>query len=324
MSEKLTTRGASVSAVSTKDAFGAWLAHHQSSARMSLQKMAAEPLSSVMTCLVLGIALALPVSLFVVTENIKVLSGSWNDNPQISVFVRHNISPASTLALGSKLQQISGVVSVVYISPESGLEQFQQYAGFGEALKLLDENPLPAVYVIKPISADSGSLTLLSQQLKALPEIEYVQLDLAWIQKLQHILNLAERFIFLFGFLLCLGVVLTIANTIRLAIENRREEIIVVKLVGGTDAFVRRPLLYSGVCYGLAGAVVALMLVVFVTHLLTAPSLQLAMLYESPFSPHGLTTPHALLLLLAGAVLGLSGAWLAAARDLHKFNRLTH
>jgi cell division transport system permease protein len=324
MSEKQTARGASASTVSTKDVFGAWLAHHQFSARMSLQKMAAEPLSSVMTSLVLGIALALPVSLFVVTENIKALSGNWNDNPQVSVFVRQNISSASTLALGNKLQQVSGVLSVVYMSPESALEQFRQYAGFGEALKLLDENPLPAVYVVKPISADAGSLTLLSQQLEALPEVEYVQLDLAWIQKLQRILNLAERFIFLFGFLLGLGVVLTIANTIRLAIENRREEIIVVKLVGGTDAFVRRPLLYSGLCYGLAGAMVALLLVGFVTYLLTGPSLQLALLYESPFLPQGLAVTHALLLLLAGALLGLSGAWLAAARDLHKYNHLTH
>jgi len=323
MSDKNTPRGASANVISTQDTLSAWASHHRFSAVQSLGKIAAEPLSNLMTCLVVGIALALPVSLFVVAENIKALSGNWDANPQVSVYLRQNIPSASALLLGDKLQRIGGVSSVVYVSPESALEEFRKYGGFGEALKLLDENPLPSVYIVKPISADAESVTLLAQQLKGLPEVEYVQMDLAWIKKLQQILKIAERFIFLFGFLLCLGVVLTIANSIRLAIEGRREEIIVVKLVGGTDAFVRRPLLYSGLWYGLLGGLLALLLVLLVIHLLTAPALELALMYQSSFLPKGLAISSALILLSVSTLLGLMGAWLATSRHLRQINTLT-
>ena len=316
MSDRIPQRGASVSAMSTNDALAAWLSHHRFSARLSLQKMIADPLSNFMTCLIVGIALALPASLFVVAENIKRLSGNWDADPQISVFLKPGVSSVTALALNGRLQRAAGVLSVVYVSPEAGLEEFRRYSGFGDALKLLDENPLPAVFLVKPVSIDAEKLNVLLQQLKAYPEVDYVQLDLAWVKKLQQILRLAEQFIFLFGILLCLGVVLAIGNTIRLAIENRRDEIVVVKLVGGTDAFVRRPLLYSGLWYGLAGGLLALILVFFVIHRLTSPSLQLALLYQSSFYPTGFSFIQSLLLLFISGLLGLSGAWVATIRHL--------
>ena len=314
MSDNQNPRGASAHVVSTQDVLAAWFSHHRASARLSLQKILAEPLSSLMICLVIGIAIALPLSLFVVAENMKTLSGNWDDNPQISVYLRMGVQPATAQSLGNKLQAIDGVLSVRYISPETALENFRPYAGFGEAVKLLDDNPLPPVYVVQPLTADANAVARLAQQLKVIPEIEFVQFDLEWVQKLQHLLRLAERFIVWFALMLCLGVILTIANTIRLALENRREEIVVVKLVGGTDAFVRRPLLYTGFWYGLGGGIVAVLLVVLGRYLLTEPAQQLALLYQSHFSPRGLAVSGTLAVLLTSALLGLMGAWLATAR----------
>lgn len=310
------TRGASASKVSMKDSLDGWIAHHKISASGSLQKMFSAPLSSMMTCLVIGIALALPTSLFLIVENIKSMSARLDGDPQMSVFVRHDIPLTEVVALQNKLQRINGVINVEYISPATALQQFKQNSDFSEALQFLDENPLPPVYIIKPLSRDVNELAALSRRLQLMPEVEVVQVDLEWVQKLQQIIIIAERLVFLFGLLLSLGVLLTIGNTIRLAIESRREEIVVVKLVGATDAFVRRPLLYSGFWYGLMGAIVACLLVLCGAYLLSTPSHQLAVMYQSDFVPKGLNFLSVLTLLSTGALLGLAGAWLATSRHL--------
>ena len=309
-------KGATVNKVSDKDAFDAWLAHHYFSARMSLQKIIAEPWSCAMTAVVMGIALALPASLLLLVENVKNLSGRWEGHPQISVYVRQTASPAATLLVEGKLKAISGVKSVRYVSPEAGLETFKQYSGFGDALKWLDQNPLPAVYVIAPTNYDVSEMNALALQIRTFPEVDFVQLDLAWVKKLQQIMQMAERFILVLGSLLCLGALFTVGNTVRLAIENRREEMVVVKLMGATDAYVRRPLLYSGLWFGLMGGVMACLFVLVTMHLLSAPAQQLALLYQSAFKLMGLGWLSGLVLVLSSAFLGLTGAWLAIARHL--------
>jgi len=311
-------KAATVNKVSNKDAFDAWLAHHYLSARVSLQKIVAEPWSNLMVCLVIGIALALPTSLLLVVENIKTLSGHWDGVPRISVYVRQTVSSSATLLLAEKLKHIEGVKSVDYISPDAGLDAFKSYSGFGDALKLLSENPLPAVYVISPVDDSTSGMTFLSMQLRLLPEVEFVQMDMEWVKKLQQIMNMARRFVFIFAVLLGLGVVLNIGNTIRLAIENRREEIVVIKLMGATDAFVRRPLLYTGLWFGLLGGLFACLLTLLMLHLLAGPALQLAALYQSAFKITGLGLPDALRVLLSGGLLGWIGSWLAVARHLSR------
>ena len=309
---------ATVHKVSNQDAFDAWLAHHRVSARTSLQKIFMEPWSNLMACLVIGIALALPTTMWLVVENIKTLSGHWDGTPQISVYIHQSVSPAATLLLADKLKQIGGVKSVYYISPEAGLEAFKGYSGFGDAIQLLGENPLPAVYVISPVDDTANGMTFLSMQLRRLPEVEFVQMDLEWVKKLQQIMKLARRFVFVVAVLLGLGVLLSIGNTIRSAIENRREEIVVVKLMGATDAFVRRPFLYTGIWFGLLGGLLACLLTWLMVYALSGPSLQLAALYQSVFKITGLDFPGALAVLMMGAALGWIGSCLAVARHLSR------
>ena len=96
-----------------------------------------------------------------------------------------------------------------------------------------------------------------AEELQAHPEVAEAVLDMDWLQRLNSLMELSRRLVLAVGGLLVLGVVLILGNTIRLAIENRRDEIVIVKLVGGSNAFVRRPFLYTGLWYGVGGGVFA-------------------------------------------------------------------
>ena len=310
--------GAVTKKISSRDKFNVWIAHHQLSATDSLKKFFAEKTSNFLTCLVIGIALALPAGLLLAIGQIKTIAGRWDGDPQLSVYLHQTVPAATALALAGKLEKMSGVKTIKYISPDSALEEFKNYSGFKEALQFIDENPLPAVYIITPQSHLADEISALSQTLQSIPEVEYIQMDLLWVQKLQQMVVLAERLILLFGILLSIGVLLTIGNTIRLAIESRREEIVVVKLIGATDAYVRRPLLYSGLWLGLVGALLACILILVSAYYLKGPLFQLIGLYQSDFSPEGLNMRFTTSLLLMGPVLGVAGAWLAVMQRLNK------
>ncbi len=312
-------RGASVSKIGWGDRLQAWSSHHKTSALVSLQKLLATPLQSLMTWLVIGIAMALPSGLFLAIDNVKTLGERWDGNPRVTVFLQRGIKEQAALKLRDKIEALEGIASIEYVSPQLALQEFQASSGFGDVLDLLDENPLPPVYIVMPAdrAVSTEELASLSEQLQAFAEVEFVQLDLEWVQRLQQIIAFSQRFAFLLGFLLSLGILLTVGNTIRLAIENRREEIVVVKLVGGTDAFVRRPLLYTGLWYGLVGGIVAWLMVLVGTLVLMGPVRELSALYGSDFSIQGLGFIEVLRLLLISTGLGLAGSWLAVARHLH-------
>jgi cell division transport system permease protein len=276
------------------------------------------PLASLMTWMVIGIALALPSGLYVALANVHAVSQGWDGAAQISLFLRTEINEARGRELAAGLALRPDIHSVRYISRQEALQEFQALSGFGEVLDNLDKNPLPAVIVVRPeqshISASmSGELR---KDLQGLVEVELAQLDLEWVQRLYTMMQIGQRMTTALALLLSLGVLLIIGNTIRLAIENRRDEILVVKLVGGTDQFVRRPFLYMGFWYGLGGGFVAWIIILISLFWLSAPVARLADLYQSQFSLMGLGFVDTLGLWMTGAILGLLGAWMAVARHL--------
>lgn len=302
------------------DRIKSYFANHREVASTSFRRMLKAPLVNLMTWSVIAIAIALPVGLFVFLQNIQQLSSGWDNAVQISVYLKADVSPARGQALARQFEQQADIERVEYISSEQALIEFQQLSGFGEALSYLDENPLPSVIVVHPRTDDSTLLTTktLLSTLQALPEVDQAQLDLEWVQRLYGIMRLAQRSVLALGLLLSLAVLLVIGNTIRLAIEARREEIVVVKLVGGTDAFVRRPFLYTGIWYGLGGGLGAWLIITSILFWLSYPVSSLVGAYSSQFSLSGLGLVESLMLLLSSAMLGLLGAWLAVGRHLSK------
>lgn len=295
-----------------------WLLHHRETANESGRRLLRTPWSSFTTCLVIGIALALPTGLYVVIKNVESLTAGWQGAAQITLYLRDAVSAADGQKLASELSGRDIVATATYVAREKTLAEFREQSGFAEIIDSLDSNPLPAVITVA--LADVPRLprksAALLDELDQLDAVESAQLDLAWLQRLYQMMELGRRFALVLAALLALGVVLVIGNTIRLTIESQRTEIVVVKLVGGTNAFVRRPFLYYGLWYGLGGALCASLVLLAAYFWLQAPLTQLATLYASEAEFSGLGARDTLLMWLAACVLGVLGAWLAVARHL--------
>ncbi len=274
--------------------------------------------NNLMTIAVIGITLALPATLHVFLDKVQNLGANWQDSAQVSLFLKEDVSEQKAMQLLGELRGWPELAELRYISPAQALADFKQHSGLGDALSLLDDNPLPAVLVVHPVDvhATPAAAELLLSRLRKLPEIDIAQLDMEWVQRLHSLIRLAERGVLLLGGLLILAVLFVIGNTIRLAVQSRQDEIVVVKLIGGSDAFVRRPFLYNGMWFGLFGGLLAWLMVNGMLVMLDAPVTRLAALYGSDFSLGLVDVPTTMLMLLSGPVLGLLGAWLATGRHI--------
>ncbi len=274
------------------------------------------PLGSLLTVLVIAIALALPAGMRVFLANVGALSGSWEGAADFTVYLDDAVSEERARELAGEIATRADVDQVEFINRADALEEFRSQSGFGEALDALEDNPLPHALVVRPGQTAVNAMETLAESLDALGETALVQLDTEWVARLRAMLELVERTVDIVSALVALAVVLVIGNTIRLEINNRSTEIEVMKLVGGSDGFIRRPFLYLGFCYGLAGALVAALLVAAALALLEARVRALAELYASVYTLMGLGWRDTLVLLGGGAALGWAGAWIASARHL--------
>jgi len=294
----------------------AWLESHRSSLLDSLRRLGKQPIGSFFTCLVMAVALSLPMGLSLILSNIERLGGSWQRAAQISLYLKLDTSVRDGEALREQIRTLPGVADAEYVSREQALNEFQQQSGLGEALRELPENPLPGVVVVTPNEVDKPALDALRQRLAELPHVELAQLDLVWVERLAAILKLGDRFVFGLTVLLVSALLLVIGNTIRLHIENRRTEIEVIKLVGGTDSYVRRPFLYMGALYGLGAGILSWGVLAFGLNWLNDAVVDLSGLYGSDFALAGVPSADGLSLVLGAVLLGYIGAWIAVARHL--------
>ena len=311
-------KGAARSERNWRHPLRSWLGSHRASARQALHQVRSYPFSSVLTVLVMTIALALPMGLSVLINQVEQLGVNWQKAAQISVYIEDGVSKERQQEQLAAIKTLSGVANAQLLDKELALAEFQQHSGMGDALLQLSYNPLPSVIVVTPSSIEGGAAALepLRDRLAAIDGVEQVQIDLLWVERLAAILGMLERFTGGLGLLLIIALLLVMTNTIRLAIESRREEILVVKLVGGTDAFVRRPFLYIGVLYGLLAGVMAWLLLAAGLAWLNVTVQQVASLYQSDFALIGMPWPDGLTLVMGAMLLGLVGAWLAVGQHL--------
>ena len=295
-----------------------WLLRHAQMSLSSLGRLTRSPINTLMTAAVIGIALALPSGLHLLVDNVRELSSSWDGTASVSLFLNETISDEQAVAVREQIELRPDVAETRLIARAQALEEFRHLSGFGEAVELLDHNPLPAVVVVRPDDGIQGAEAVghLARQLQDYREIDLAQVDLQWVERLGAITRTIERGVLVLAALLAGAVLLIVGNTIRLEIQNRHSEIEIVRLVGGTDAFIRRPFLYEGIWYGLLGAAIGTALVLGSLYLLDGPVRQLAGLYESGFELSVIDPASLLGVVLGGPMLGLAGAWLAVGRHL--------
>jgi cell division transport system permease protein len=296
----------------------AWLTRHAQTSIGSLGRLSQQKLATILTVLVIGIALALPACLHLLISNAQTATGNWNRAVDLTVFLKRPTSVEEAKRTADRIRQRRDVSNVDLIPADEALKEFRRESGFGEAIEALNENPLPHTLVVRPSEEfmSAASLDALATDLRGLPSVEVVQLDTAWVNRLNAILEAIRRGLALTAGLLALGVMVIVGNTIRLDIQNRRAEIEVTKLVGGSDAFVRRPFLYNGIWYGLGGSLTAWIITLGVTGVLREPIGRIAGLYGSDFELGGLDLRATLILLGSGIVLGWLGSYVAATRHL--------
>ncbi|HEY3786569.1 MAG TPA: permease-like cell division protein FtsX [Steroidobacteraceae bacterium] len=284
----------------------------------SLGKLARNPFSTALTLLVIGLALSLPTALRLFILNAQLATGGFTSAVDISVYLKTDVPLAKAQQLARSAGERSDVDSVELIPSDKAMEEFRNYSGFGAALDALKENPLPHTLRVHPRS-DSRSpaaVETLRRYFAAWPEVDIVQVDTDWVRRFNGILDVVRRLLAIVAVLLGAGVLAVIFNTTRLEILNRRSEIEVTKLVGGSNAFVRRPFLYTGALYGLGGALLAWAIVEIAVIVLSQSIATLAQLYGTRFSLQGPSARDVGILLAAGFALGWLGAWISAARHL--------
>ena len=308
--------GATVTKTGLRDRLVAWLSHHQRVSLSTLAELLGNPFTSLMTWLVIGIALGLPLILYVVLQNVSSISGDWGGKPRVVLYLTQEVTLEGGQALAMEIEQRDDIEETVFVSSARALQEFQRRSGFGDVLSTLDRNPLPHVIEVVPVNPDPLDLGKLVSAWEVNMLVENVSVDLQWLERLFALLVFAERLVTALAIVLGLGVMLIMGNTIRLAIESRRQEIEVIKLVGGTDAFVRRPFLYLGFWYGLGGAVTAFFLLQTSLYFLSTPVEMLAQSYRDDFALQGPGFLGNLLLLVSGSILGIIGSVLAVSRHL--------
>ena len=294
----------------------AWSDAHRQAAMNVARQFRRTPIGNLLTIAVIGVALALPLGLYVALENLRGVSEDWNTHAaRISLYLKTSIDDAHAVKFAADLNGRAGIASVELITREEALNEYRQLSGFKAALATLDDNPLPAVVVVDPTAAAGDGEGLL-QTLGKLPEVDTASLDTVWLRRLNAMMRLARQGVLVLASLLGIAVLLVVGNAIRIAVLQRRDEIEISKLFGATDAFVRRPFLYAGFIYGAGGGLIACLLVDLSVVAMQGPVGDLARLYHNQFQPTGLTLGGLIATAAGSGLLGLTGAWIAASRHI--------
>lgn len=285
-------------------------------ARIAFKRIFASPLAGFINILVIGIALSLPAGMYVLLQNAQGLVAQLSGTPQISLYLSMDVMPDDVSKIRKQLIQHAGIKNIVFISRTEALTTLGQATGLDDVISGLENNPLPDAFVITPEAGNAKSLEILRDELRQIKGVELSQLDSAWAYKLEAIVEFGRIAVLVLASLLSLGLIAITFNTIRLQILTQRDEILVAKLIGATDAFIRKPFLYFGALQGLLGGITATLIIALSLQLLKHPLATLSQLYASNFSLQPLNLNDSLSLLLFSVYLGWLGAWLSVARHL--------
>ena len=303
----------------TLNKMGAYFLHHMQSLVFSLGKIYKTPTTTIMTVAVIGITLSLPGGFYLFLKNIDAVSGDFRSSSQIALYLDIELDEKKARALERQVADMPEVAETEFVSKQKSLEKFRQTSGFGKSIDTLSSNPLPHTIIVEPASsADTFAVKNLLNLLQTLPGVEIAKLDTEWLERLYTILEIAKRSVAIITILFGFAVLLIIGNTIRLDIQNRYQEIIVTKLIGATNAFIRRPFLYGGLWYGLLGGLISWLIVEIGYLAISGPLERLNLLYQADLVLITFTFQDFIILISSSTLLGLTGSWIAVARHLNQ------
>jgi cell division transport system permease protein len=297
----------------------AWFAQHASAFSGALQRLVGSPLNTILSLLVIGIALTLPAAGYVLLDNLQGLARNASGTQQISVFLKLAAGGHEREEVERHLNELH-LAGWQFIPREQALQRLKNAEGLEDIVASLPRNPLPDAYVLQPGDASPARLEEIAKTIAAWPQVEHVQLDSAWIHRLDAFLRLGRLAVTLLGAIFGAGLIAVTFNTIRLQVLAQADEIEVARLIGATDAFIRRPFYYFGALQGMLGGLLAAGLVALGIHQIAAPVAELAGLYGGEFTLHGPDVRQALLLGLSGGVLGWLGAQLSVSLSLYQLD----
>ena len=305
--------------IRSSNIFNVWLTNHASASIGALGRLSRQPFSSLMIILVIGVTLALPSAINILIKNMQSVSNNWDNATDFSVYLKKDLSIKNAREISKLISQRADIEQVKLITADEALQEFKNQSGFGDAISQIDTNPLPHTIVIKPsLKSTSTSLYLLQEEIRNLPETHLVQADTHWIERFHAILNIIKKGIAIGAVLLGIAILIIVGNTIRLDIENRREEIEVTKLVGAGNAFIRRPFLWIGFWYGFFGGTFSIFLVQYALYLLKEPINRLGNLYQGEFFVTSFSLAENSVIIGSSILLGLFASWATTSRYMRQ------
>ena len=311
-------KGAESKKVGRLQLFLMFFTDHLRQAVNSLGELWRAPFAALMTIGVLGFSITLPSTLYILVQNTEKISEQWQQASEISLFLHTRVSDADAQQLIKRLKLWPEIADVNYISAADALVEFQTLSGLGDALNYLDTNPLPSVVLVTPTSkhASPTAAGFLLDKLRKEREVDIGKLDIEWLERLYALLKITKELVTMLAVLLFFAVVLIIGNTIRLNIMNRRDEILVMKLVGATDAFIQRPFLYTGFWFGLLGGIMAWITVAIILFWVDSSLEGFMRLYQVNLDITGMDMRSLLVMLATSVALGLLGSLLSVKRHV--------
>ena len=305
----------------THSNFSRWALSHLRALQFAFDELLRTPITNFITICVIGIAIALPLGFYVLLQNLQTVDSAWNTSaPTISLYLKSNTSQSQTDALIQTLQKNSHIKNVNYISPNQGKKSFEKNTPFSSVLQLFQHNPIPGVITVLPTAQyqSPAAINTLFSALKALPLVDVAQLDMSWVTRLYDIVAIGKEITKALSILFGFGVILIIGHTLRASLTNHIKEIQVMKLVGATRSYIRRPLLYRGILYGLLGGIFSCVLINVFLFQLQKPVSQLAQTYNTPFQLQTISFSLGFEVLLASIFAGLISAWIITTQFLNQ------
>lgn len=286
----------------------------------SLGRLLVKPFTTALTIGVLAISIALAACFYLLVANLEQLTGTIETSNQISLFLKDTVSEAEARKLVQKISKNVEVAEIKLISKDEALAEFKANSGLDAALDALEGNPLPVVLEVLPLPAQTNpeGLQKLQQTLQQFPEVDEAQMDMQWLERMQSIIKLSEQATQCISILLGFGVLFITGNTIRLELHNRREEVVIAKLVGATNRFIQRPFLYGGFWIGFLSGVAAWFIVTVIMLLLWRSVENLSLLYEGSFHLRFLGYGESMYLILLSSSLGVIGSWAVLVYQLRQ------